>query len=131
MLACVLMVWTCGCGGPAADAGAGTSPEAIASVTLTPAPAGAPLAIAVPGGAAQVRFSLSGLPAGHDDLVAELEAVGGDRIRRWRVDGAPGDEAPPSVVVPIYEVPAGEHLLTVWAGDAEVVGRYAFRVDPP
>ena len=33
-----------------------------------------------------------------------------------------------AVTVPVYVVPAGEHVLTFWQGDADVVRRYVLRV---
>jgi hypothetical protein len=75
--------------------------------------------------AAQVRLDLSGVSQPADELTAELESVSSGDVRRWRVDGATGGV---SVTVPIYAVPAGEHALTLWQGDADVVARYRFRV---
>lgn len=81
--------------------------------------------------AAQVALLLVGDPMPVDDLTAELGQMGAlDDARRWPVDPpAPGDAGVSGrVVVPNYAVPAGNHLLTLWRGDAEVVARYRIRV---
>lgn len=31
----------------------------------------------------------------------------------------------------VYAVPAGDYILTLWAGDADIVQRYAFRIVVP
>lgn len=93
---------------------------------------GQPVAVAVPRGTAMVHLRLVGdLPAAVD-LTAELAAVGRDEVTRWPVDDASaGDDGATRVVtVPPYAVPAGRYELTLWAGDADVVQRYSFRVTP-
>jgi hypothetical protein len=107
----------------------------VAVVHLAP-PASAeaePAAVSVPAGSVQVQYRLAGLETRAEDLTAEIERVGGDQIRRWRVDAVPPDGAPGqhAVVVPIYEARPGEYVLTVWAGDADIVQRYRFRVATP
>ncbi len=79
----------------------------------------------MPASAAQVRLELSGVSQPADELTAELESGASGEVRRWTVDGAAGGV---SVTVPVYAVPAGEHVLTLWQGDADVVARYRFRV---
>lgn len=79
----------------------------------------------MPPSAAQVRLELSGISQPADELTAELEALASGGVRRWPVDTVPGGVA---VTVPVYAVPAGEHVLTLWQGDADVVARYRFRV---
>lgn len=89
-------------------------------------------AFAVPGGTAMVHLRLVGdLPAAVD-LTAELAVVGRDDVTRWPVDDAPaGDDGATRLVsVPPYAVPVGDCVLTLWAGDADVVQRYRFRVTP-
>lgn len=110
-----------------------TSLPAVA-LTLTPLAAGGSAtaaAIAVPRGTAQVRLRLTGDLPPADELTAEISAVGRDAVRRWPVDDAEAgaDGATRAVAVPPYEVPPGEFTLTLWAGDADVVQRYAFRID--
>jgi hypothetical protein len=89
--------------------------------------------VTVPPASAQVQFRLDGIEARAEDLTAELERVGGDQIRRWRIEAAPVDGAPGrhTVIVPVYEARPGEYVLTVWAGDADIVQRYRFRVASP
>ena len=81
--------------------------------------------VTVPASAAQARLDLAGIAQPADELTAELEALASGEIRRWPVDAAPGGV---SVTVPGYAVAAGEHVLTLWQGDADVVARYRFRV---
>ncbi len=93
---------------------------------------GEPAAFAVPRGTAMVHLRLVGdLPAAVD-LTAELAVVGRDDVTRWPVDDAPaGDDGATRLVsVPPYAVPVGDCVLTLWAGDADVVQRYRFRVTP-
>jgi hypothetical protein len=75
-----------------------------------------------------VRLELSGISQSADELTAELEARPSGEVRRWPVDAAAGGV---SVTVPGYAVAAGEHVLTLWQGDADVVARYRFRVRVP
>lgn len=105
----------------------------IVALTLTPVVtrgSGAPPVAVVPRGTAQVALRLVGdLPAAAD-LTAEIAALDRDEIKRWPVDdAAPGaDGATRAVVVPPYAVPPGDFVLTLWAGDADIVQRYAFRI---
>lgn len=96
--------------------------------------AGAPPTATVPRGTAQVRFLLDGdLPA-PTELTAEILAVDRDEVKRWPVDAAPETTrttATHAVTVPVYAVPAGDYILTLWAGDADIVQRYAFRIVVP
>jgi hypothetical protein len=119
-----------------AGACAGSSPEpgaaapaggAVAVIALprAEATAGAPVDLTVTASAAQLRIELAGVSQPADELTAELEAAATGEVRRWPVDAAAGGV---SVIVPIYAVPAGEHTLTLWQGDANVVARYRFRV---
>jgi hypothetical protein len=84
--------------------------------------------VTVPPSAPQVRLELSGISQSADELTAELEARPSGEVRRWPVDAAAGGV---SVTVPGYAVAAGEHVLTLWQGDADVVARYRFRVRVP
>lgn len=129
----LLLVLTTGCGRsstPEADGPAAAGP--VATVDLAPArdPTPTPMTVTVPAGSVQVRYRLAGLDAKADELTAEIERVGSDQIRRWRVDAVPPDpvRGAHAVVVPIYEARPGEYTLTVWAGDADVVQRYRFTV---
>ena len=102
----------------------------VAVFTLLRGPAdsaagGVPADVGVPPSAAQVRLELSGISQPADELTAELEARTSGEVRRWPVDAAPGGV---SVTVPVYAVPAGEHVLTLWQGDADVIARYVVRV---
>ena len=81
--------------------------------------------VRVPASAAQARLDISGVSLPADELTAELEARASGEVRRWPVDAT---SAGLSVTVPIYVVPAGEHVLTLWQGDANMIGRYAFRI---
>lgn len=118
---------TVGC----ADAGSGSPATApagpVAAIPLAPGqgPDAAAVEVAVPASAAQARLDVAGVSQPADELTAELEARASGEVRRWPVDAAAGGV---SVTVPIYAVPAGEHVLTLWQGDATVVGRYRFRV---
>jgi hypothetical protein len=78
--------------------------------------------------AAQARIDLPGVSQPADELTAELEARASGEVRRWPVDAMAGGV---SITVPAYAVPAGEHVLTLWQGDANVVARYQFRVATP
>jgi hypothetical protein len=81
--------------------------------------------------AVQVALLLEGEPMPVDELTAEISMAGRlDEARRWAVDSPrPGDTGVVGrVVVPIYAVPRGDHVLTLWRGDAEVLARFRFRV---
>lgn len=100
-------------------------------VSLQPTAAnGTAAEVSVRASSAQVQFRLAGIDRPSEDLTAELERVGADQIRRWPVVDAPtaADGATHAVMVPIYEVRPGEYVLTVWAGDVEIVRRYRFGV---
>lgn len=136
LLAVAVLVVVSGCGrstepGDATPGAAGP----VASVDLVPVsgPSAEPITVSVPAGSVQVQFRLAGLSAAAHGLTAELEAVGGDQIKRWRVDDVAPDpvRGAHAVVVPVYEAPPGVYILTVWAGDAEVAQRYRFRVKAP
>jgi len=130
-------------GNVAADAGGADGPAsvgALPSVTISLAPAVSsagvlpePTVATVPPGTAQVTLRLAGELPPAADLTAEITAVERDEFKRWPVDDAtPGmDGATRAVTVPPYAVPAGRFVLTLWAGDADVVARYRFRVATP
>lgn len=134
--ALVLFVLAAGCSrSPDGDAAAPAAGP-VATVDLAPVRAGTtaePATVTVPAGSVQVQFRLAGLDVKADELTAELEVVGGDQIKRWRVDDVPPDpvRGAHAVVVPVYEARPGEYVLTVWLGDAEVAQRYRFRVKTP
>lgn len=123
-----------------ANAAATPAPaDSLPVVTLALMPivtrgAGTPPTATVPRGTAQVRFLLDGdLPA-PAELTAEIMAVDRDEVKRWPVDAAPDTPrtaATHAVTVPVYAVPAGDYILTLWAGDADIVQRYAFRIVVP
>lgn len=131
-MALALAAAACGGAAPGREAAGPAGPVATAVLAPGVSPSG-PTPVAIPAGSAQVLFALTGLPATAEahDLVAEIERIGDDRIKRWPVDAPASANDPPSVIVPPYEVTPGEYRLTVWAGDAAVVQRYAFRVTPP
>lgn len=110
-------------------------PPPDAEVRLTPAASAdaPPATVTIARDAALVRLRLSNLDRPATDLMAEIEHVGGDQVRRWAIAEVPGAPAGDrlAVDVPSYEVRPGEHRLTVWVGDADVVARYAFRVTAP
>jgi hypothetical protein len=83
-----------------------------------------PTQVTILASAAQVRIELPGAWPPADELTAELEARESGEVRRWPVDTVADGVA---VMVPVYAIPAGEHVLTLWRGDAEIVGRHAFR----
>lgn len=119
----------------AAPAPAGSLP--VVTLALTPIVrrnGGAPPTATVPRGTAQVRLLLDGdLPAA-GELTAEITAIDRDEMKRWPVDAAPDatrQTATHAVTVPVYAVPAGDYILTLWAGDADMVQRYAFRIVVP
>lgn len=117
--------------GPTPPAAAGP----LVELALTPLgdSTGPSASVQVPRGSAQVRFLLGGDLPTADALTAEISAVDRDAVRRWPVDDAPpGTEgAARAVTVPVYAVPDGAYSLTVWAGDADVVQRYTFRIAAP
>lgn len=110
-------------------------PPPDAEVRLTPAASAEapPIAVTVARDAALVRLRLGNLDRPAADLTAEIEHVGGDQVRRWAIAEVPGAAAGDrlAVDVPAYEVKPGEHRLTVWVGDADIVARYTFRVTAP
>lgn len=117
-----------GCGGP--GPGASTAAAPVPSVTLT-TPEQA--VFSLPAGTAQATLRLAGDVADVDQLVADIAAAGSaDGGRRWPVDAAAAgsDGARASVTLPAYELRPGDYVVTVWRDDAEVVGRYTFRVLP-
>jgi hypothetical protein len=130
-LALVWMTATA-CGGrePATTGG---PPPAVVTLQPSAENASEPAVVHVPPDAAQVQIRLAGLTAPAQELTAELERVGGDQIRRWSVDDVTSDPTLGShaVTVPIYEVRPGEYVVTIWAGDADIVQRYRFRVQTP
>lgn len=75
---------------------------------------------------AQVQIRVTGFDRPADELTAELESVATGEIRRWPVDAEPGGAM--TVTVPAYAVGAGAHVLSIWAGDADLLRRYAFQV---
>lgn len=111
---------------------------AMPTVTLTlTAPAttrgaGAMPTVTVPRGTALVQVRLVGDLPPAVELTAEITAIDRDEVKRWPVDDAPpsSDGASRSVTVPPYAVPPGDYVLALWAGDADLVQRYAFRVAP-
>jgi len=115
------------------DAAATSTPVvALALTPLATRSGGEQATAVVPRGTAQVRLLVGGdLPAA-DALTAEIAAVDRDDVRRWPVDDAPAGSAGASraVTVPVYAVPEGDYILTLWQGDAEIVQRYAFRIAP-
>lgn len=119
-----------GCGGGSS----GEAPAAagqIAVVRLVPAAPDAPAAeVTVPATSAQVQLRLAGLDRPATELTAELERVGADQIRRWPVVDAPADAdgLQHAVILPVYEARPGDYVLTLWAGDVEIVRRYRYRV---
>ena len=105
----------------------------VAVVTLSAGQRGdaaghATVDVTVPASAAQARLDLPGISQPADELTAELEALASGEVRRWPVDATASGV---SVTVPGYAVAAGEHVLTLWQGDADVVARYSFRISVP
>lgn len=129
----VLLLLACACGPPAPDTSEGAAGP-VAVVTLaTPEPGAATVVapeVIVAKQAVQVQIRLAGFDRPADELTAELEAVETGEIRRWPVDAASGGGAM-TVTVPAYAVGAGAHVLTIWAGDADLLRRYAFQVVVP
>jgi hypothetical protein len=118
--------------GAAAPAAATALPVVVLSLSpVAVSGSSTPPSAEVPRGTAQVRFALGGALPADGELTAEIAATDRDEVKRWPVDvdhgGGPG-RAVHTVTVPVYAVPAGGYSLTVWAGDAEVVQRYAFRI---
>jgi hypothetical protein len=127
LLTCCL---TCACANADQESAATTATEPVAVIALAGgatggATRGVPVDVTIPAAAAQVRFDLAGITQPADELTAELAATASGAVRRWPVDAASGGV---SLTVPIYAVPAGEHVLTLWQGDADVVARYFVRV---
>lgn len=125
-------------GGPSTPAAPTAAAAAMPTATLTLSAAaatrgqGAMPVLAVPAGTALVQFRLVGDLPPADELTAEIMALDGDEVKRWPVDAAArtDDGASRTVTVPPYAVPPGDYVLTLWAGDADLVQRYAFRVAP-
>jgi len=119
------------CADSSSDSRGAPKPGPVSVVTLPPlevvgeAAPDAPVEVRVAASAAQVRLELAGVSQPAEELTAELESDASGEVRRWTVDAAAGGVA---VTVPIYAVPAGQHVLTLWQGDADVVRRYALRV---
>ena len=107
----------------------------MAVVTLaTPAPGGSSAAgpaVTVAKQAAQVQIRITGFDRPADELTAELEARETGDVRRWPVDAAAGAAGSMSITVPAYAVGPGAHVLTIWAGDADLLRRYHFQVVAP
>jgi hypothetical protein len=118
---------------PGAAASAATTLPVV-ELSLSPGDgsgSGTPPTAEVPRGTAQVRFALGGALPADGELTAEIAATDRDEVKRWPVDleqGRGSGSAVHTVTVPVYAVPAGSYSLTVWAGDAAVVQRYAFRI---
>jgi len=127
-------VLTCGCGAPAPPPEALAPPTGPVAVVTLPTPgagtqaAASAVSVRVARDAAQVRIQLAGVARPADELTAELEALDTTEIRRWPVDAAAGDGDGLSVTVPAYAMGAGRHVLTLWAGDADLLRRYRFQV---
>lgn len=116
----------------APDAAAAQAQPTVA-LTLTPVvtrAGGAPAVAVVPRGTAQVALRLVGDLPPAVDLTAEITALDRDEVKRWPVDDAApaADGATRTVLIPPYAVPPGDFVLTLWAGDADIVQRYAFRI---
>lgn len=121
-------------------AAAGAARDGIASAgmpavtaTLAAATGEAAPPFTVPRGTALVHLRLTGDLPPAADLTAEISAAGDGDVKRWPVDDAPvgADGATRVVTVPPYAVAAGRHVLTLWAGDADIVQRYRFTVATP
>jgi hypothetical protein len=124
--------------GETAPSPAAPPPAAMPSVALTLSAirttrsSGAVATVAVPRGTAMVHLRCTGDLPPAAGLTAELVALDRDEVKRWPVDDAPAgdDDATRVVSVPPYVLPPGDYVLTLWAGDADIVQRYAFRVLP-
>lgn len=133
LLLAATLCLTAACGGSGSTDTAGPSAETTV-VPLQPTAAdGAATTVLVPATSAQVQFLLAGIDRPSDALTAELERVGADQIRRWPVVDVPAgaNGVTHAVTVPIYEARPGDYVLTVWAGDVEVVRRYRYTVTAP
>lgn len=124
---------TAACGAPPAPA-----PSAPAGVTVTvvlpAAAADTPETLVIPADATQVVVRLAGETGDPSELVLETAPVATpDEARRWAVDAATpaGDGAAASVTLPAFALAPGDHRLTLWRGDADVVRRHTVRVARP
>ncbi len=109
----------------------GTAPDATVSLTAVAAVAGVPPTLTFTREAAQVGLRLTGEIGEIDQLTAEVApASAPDDARRWRVDAAPPgpDGARGMVTLPSHALTTGDYVLTLWEGDAGVVGRFPFTV---
>jgi len=128
-----ILATACGDSRPApAATGASTGPVAIVTMPkLAPGaelPA-ASLRVSVAKGAAQVQIRLPDLDRPAAELIAELEDRETGEIRRWSIEALPASEGGAmAVTVPAYAVSPGTHVLSVWAGDADLLRRYLFDV---
>lgn len=130
-LALLALLTSCGEAPPAASPAATAGPIAVVRLPVgTGQDGGAPEAVSIPAGSAQVQIRLRGIDQPAVELTAELESRATGEVRRWPVDEATAgtDGATLAVTVPVYALPAGDHVLTLWAGDADLLRRYAFRV---
>jgi hypothetical protein len=130
----VLLLVAClpSCGETPPDTPNAAAAGPLAVVRLSVPDATARPTLSVPADSAQVQIRLPGVD--HPvELTAELESQATGEVRRWSVDDATAgaDGAALAVTVPAYVVPAGDHVLTLWAGDADMVARYRFRVAVP
>lgn len=120
---------------PPAPASPPSTATTVATIELpvSKSPSAAPVDAVVPPGSAQVLFRLHGLDQPADELTAELESVATGEVRRWPVDNVTNGTTAGvrAVTVPVYAVPAGEHVLTIWQGDADAVQRYTIRIVAP
>ena len=132
MILLLATLLTSGCGAPAPAPEPQASPTGPVTVVTLSTPGAGDEAAASAGhvriaqDAAQVRIRLAGIDRPAGELMAELEALDTAEIRRWPVDAADGDGL--SITVPAYAMAAGGHVLTLWAGDADLLRRYRFTV---
>ena len=130
-----LAVLAAACGDRPSGSDRAAPPAGTVAIVTLPAPAtggGMPagaLPVTVDQTAAQVQIRLPGLDHPADELTAELEARQTGEVRRWMVDALPPEAGGTmAITVPIYAVGPGIHVLTVWAGDADLLQRYLFEV---
>jgi hypothetical protein len=111
---------------------AGLAPDVMVTLTAAgPGGVNAAPTLAFSRSAAQVGLRLAGDLGEIDHLTAEVAPLSApDDARRWRVDTAPSaaDGAQGMVTLPAHALSTGDYVLTLWEGDARVVGRFSFRV---
>jgi hypothetical protein len=131
LLALVLAGLAAACSSDTASLPVGLAPDVTVTLAPVATSVGEPPHLVIAQRAAQVGLRLTGELGEIDHLTAEVAPIAApDDARRWRVDVAPAgaDGARGMVTLPSHALSSGAYVLTLWEGDARIVGRFAFRV---